>query len=811
MPELLASVRAWFKAPPRAWKPWEFQEQTWAAYARGESGLVQVPTGAGKTYAAYMGPLAELAADHAAASSPRLTILYISPLRAVSRDIELALRAPALDLAPWALVESRTGDTRASLRVKQKARLPHVLVTTPESLCLLLTRADAPELLSGVRCAIIDEWHELLSSKRGTQVELALARLRRFSPRMRTWALSATLANLTEAAAVACGGGTPTVIRSSLSRQITVDSVIPRDLKRLPLAGHLGLNMLPDVVEALDPTVPTLVFTNTRSQAERWYNAILFSKPQWAPIMALHHGSIERDDREAVESGLKSGSLRIVVATSSLDLGVDFAPVERVLQIGSPKGIGRIVQRAGRASHRPGAPCRVTCVPTHGLELFEIDAARRAIESGQVESRHPANKPLDVLSQHMVTCGLGGGFTPDSLFDEVRTAWSYRDLSREEFDWALSLVERGGDTLAAYPAYHRIKPVDGVHRVVDAKIAQMHRLNIGTIVSEATIDIRYMSGRNLGRIEENFVGHLHSGQRFVFAGKTVEFVMMRDMAAYVKPVKSKTTQTPIWAGAKLPISESLGHAVRESLEHCANGTAHSSPEIAAASGIVATQLRLSRIPASSELLIELSQSSEGFHAFIYPFEGRLVHGGLAALIAMRLTRLESATFSISVNDYGLELLSPREFDFERHIADAIFSRDRLMEDAAASLNMSELGRLQFREVARVAGLILQTYPGARKSANQAQAGAGLLYDVLTEFDPGNMLLAQAAREVLERQFEQGRLARCLERLSGSKRIIARTERFTPLSMPLVIERQAALCSSQTILERVQAVRDEWGI
>lgn len=797
----------WFAA--RGWTPRPFQLEAWHAQSRGRSGLIQVPTGAGKTYASVMHAIGCLAAEQRESPSDAgLRLLYVTPLKAVSRDIELAIRAPVADLAPRALVECRTGDTAASLRARQRERLPHVLVTTPESLSLLLTRDNACELLARVHTVVMDEWHELVGTKRGSLAELSLARLRRFAPDVRTWALSATLSNTLEAARTACAIDDPTIITAEQRREIVVDSVLPADATRLPIAGHMGLSLLPEVVDALDPSVSTLVFTNTRSQAERWFNAILSLKPQWQPLMALHHGSIDREERERVEQGLKSGDLRIVVATSSLDLGVDFAPVERVLQIGSPKGIGRLIQRAGRAGHRPGASCRVTCVPTHGLELLEIDAARRAIESGHVEPRTPPAKPLDVLAQHMVTCAMGGGFIADDLFEEVRSARSFRDLSREEFDWSLALVERGGGTLAAYPQYHRIKPVDGRHVVTEPRIARTHRLNVGTIVSDASIDVRYLTGRSLGTIEESFVGRLRPGQKFVFAGKVVSFAMVRDTTAYVKPAKGRVGAVPVWGGTRLPISEPLGEGVRASLERVSKGEADS-PEALAARGLIQIQSRLSRVPDRDELLIETTESREGSHAFLFPFEGRLVHAGLASLIALRLGRIRPLTLSIAVNDYGFELLSPEPCPFDELLGGRVLSTDRLLDDALEGMNVSTLARLQFREIARIAGLIVQSHPGARASARQNQASAGLLFDVLAEFDPGHLLLAQARREVLERHFEEGRLARCMARLATSGRRVVRCDRFTPLSLPLVIERQAALVSTQTLLERVEAIRDAW--
>jgi ATP-dependent Lhr-like helicase len=815
-----AVIEGWLAS--RGWRAWPFQREAWDAYDAGKSGLIQVATGAGKTYGAYLGPLAELidegSARRAESPPPRgvksnvegLRILYVTPLRAVSRDIELALKAPVLELGLRITIESRTGDTSASVRARQRGRLPNVLITTPESLSLLLTRENAAEQLGGLRAVIVDEWHELMTGKRGTQTELGLSRLRAFAPAMRTWALSATLGNIEEAAQAVVGVGIgPAVVRGRMDRPVIVDSVLPKDMKRLPWAGHMGLVMLPEVLEALDPAVSTLLFTNTRSQAERWYHAIAWAKPEWGEVMALHHGSIDRAERERVEAGLKSGAVRICVATSSLDLGVDFSPVERVFQIGSPKGIARVAQRAGRSSHRPLAPCRITCVPTHALELFEIAGARRALEAGEIEPRLPMDKPLDVLAQHLVTCALGGGFAARAMFEEVRRAWSYRALTWQEFEWALALVRDGGGTLAAYPDFHRVAPgEDGRYRVVKPRVAQLHRLNVGTITGDATLDIRMVRGRSLGRIEENFIAQLREGQQFVFAGRVLKFAFIKDLTAYVRPGKGKVSYTPTWGGTKLPISESLAEAIRREIERAADGE-FDCVELQAARPLAEVQQRLSRVPRHDEVLVELSRTREGSHLFMFPFEGRQVSGGLAAILALRLSRLRKASFSIAVNDYGFEILSAEAFPFHELLTPALFSKERLVEDTLESVNITQLARLQFRDIARVAGLVFQSYPGARKSGKQFQASSSLIFDVLSDVDPQNLLVHQARREVMDKHFEQSRLARTLDRIASSKLVVVEPERLTPLSFPLLMERQASRLTSETIAERVAKMRGQW--
>ncbi|MCA9289046.1 MAG: ligase-associated DNA damage response DEXH box helicase [Phycisphaerales bacterium] len=817
-------IEAFFER--RRWTPWDFQREAWAEYASGRSGLIHVPTGAGKTYAAFMGPLSELAGEvHAplSAGPAALRVLYITPLRAVARDIDAALRKPVEEAGLPIRVETRTGDTGSSVRARQRESLPHVLVTTPESLSLMLTWPEPRRRFDGLRCVIIDEWHELLASKRGTQTQLALARLRGFAPELRAWAMSATLANLDEAAAgvVPTGandrGEGAVIVSGDMPRPVEIDTLLPESLDGFPWAGHLGLAMLPRLVEWIDPERSTLVFVNTRSQCERWFHAMLAVRPEWEPIAAIHHGSIDRAARERVEGGLKDGSIRLVVATSSLDLGVDFSPVERVVQVGSPKGVARMLQRAGRSGHRPGETARILCVPAHALEIVEVGAVRSAIAEGRVEARTPERKPIDVLAQHMVTCAIGGGFVPDELFDEVRSAPMYADLTRGEFDWALSLVREGGGTLRAYPEYRKVEADQNGRMVVAVpRVAQLHRLNVGTITGEATVDIAFANGRRIGSIEENFVSGLRHGQRFFFAGRTLEFVHMRDMAAIVRPARGKTNLTPIWGGTRLPISESMSEAMRDMLERAgriAGGgevLPDDPPELVAAMPVLGTQARISRLPTAGELLIELCETREGAHAFVFPFEGRLVHAGLAGVLALRLARARKASITIAANDYGFELLTEKGFPFENLLTPAMFDPEQAIGDSVDALNLGEMAKRQFREVARVAGLVFQSYPGARKAARQVQATASLLYDVFREFDPDNPLMHQARREVLERQFEEGRLGRTMARLHAVPHAVVRVARPTPLSLPLLIEREAGRLSTRSLLERVEQITRSWG-
>ena len=556
-----ADADAWFAQ--QGWQPFPFQREVWAAMASGRSGLLHATTGAGKTFAAWLGALARLQ------PGPGLQVLWLTPMRALAADTTRALQQPLADMAPGWTVAQRTGDTSSSERAKQDRRLPAALVTTPESFTLLLTRADARAQLGGVHTVIVDEWHEMVGNKRGVQVQLALARLQRWNPNLVVWGLSATLGNLAEAMAMLLGHGNGTLVRGHVDKPLQVDTLLPADPGRFSWGGHLGAQMRQPVVDEIAASAgSTLVFTNVRSQAEAWYQFLLQTRPDWAGEIALHHGSLAKDVREWVEQGLKAGTLRAVVATSSLDLGVDFLPVDRVLQIGSAKGVARLLQRAGRSGHQPGRLSRVTLVPTNTLELIEAVAARRAVAAGRIESRHAPAKPLDVLVQHLVSMALGGGFVADELFDEVRCTFSYRELTRDEFDWALAFVQRGGESLGAYPEYHRVVERDGVMRVEDRGIALRHRLQVGTIVSEASMQVKWLSGGTIGQIEESFIARLNKGDCFVFAGRVLEYVRTQDMAAYVRKAPGKRGIVPSWAGGKMPLSSELADATLEVLAGC---------------------------------------------------------------------------------------------------------------------------------------------------------------------------------------------------------------------------------------------------
>ncbi|MFM7086595.1 MAG: DEAD/DEAH box helicase [Cyanobium sp.] len=946
---MLAPIEAWFAS--QGWTPMPFQRRCWQAYLEGRSGLLQVPTGSGKTYAALMGPIAELLAERqrqadllpdrpcdggaialqrhdlppgegglppAAASgvsagqgvtagpgalgsrasgsrasgsrtsgsrtsgrargrspaSAGLRVLVITPLRALSRDLALAIEQP-IQAMGWPLrVAIRNGDTSSHERSRQLRTPPEILITTPESLALLLSNAAAPELFNRLQAVVLDEWHELMGSKRGTQTELCLSWLRRLRPGLRTWAISATIGNLEEAARAALALGeaedpAPFLHTAPLQRGLAIRSLLPETIDGFPWGGHLGLRMYEQLVAGLDPAVSTLLFTNTRNQAERWHQCLRYACPEMEDALALHHSAIDRAEREAIEARVKSGELRWVVCTSSLDLGVDFQPVERVVQIGSARNLARLLQRAGRSAHCPGGTSQVLFMPTNALELLEVSAMRRGLQEGLVEHRRPPRLPLDVLLQHLVTLACGSGFEPQQELETVRRCWSFRTLTDAQWQWCLDVLEHGGRCLGAYPRYRKLvrcrlaeqaeagpgeapaaldavaeapAALDGAaeapgepacsgedaaarispaeeppapgepfrYRVLDKAIARLHRVNIGTITADRSVTVRYVRGAVLGHVEEAFISRLKPGDVFFFAGRQLEFVRLREMTAQVKATARRSATVPAWAGGQLALSDLLSEHLRTEVDRCARALADEAaldtPELQALAPLLQRQADLSCLPRRDQLLLELCGSREGSHLFVYPFEGRFVHEGLGFLWAWRLARHRPSTITVSVNDYGFELLAPRGYPFaellELH-GDDLLDQEQLEADLEQAVNLSELCRRRFRAIAQVSGLITQALPGQTRSGGQLQISAALLFDVFEKHEPDHLLLEQARREVLDEQLEQPRLQAALQRMAASRWLLERTARPGPLAFPLLVERLNNRLSNESLLERVQ--------
>lgn len=768
-------------------------------------GLLHASTGSGKTLAAWLGAL-QICQARADMKPGRLKVLWITPMRALAADTTATLASSAKVFVPDWRIEMRTADTSAAIRARQGKHLPEVLVSTPESVSLLLASADAQTRLQSVQVVIVDEWHELLATKRGVQVQLALARLACWQPDLLCWGMSATLGNLDQAlqTLVWPSGRPGLLVSDDKPKDIVMEVVLPDRVERFPWAGHLGLSLVAEVATRLWQAQSTLVFVNTRSQAERWYQALLEHDPSLAGVLALHHGSLDQAVRQWVEAGLKQGELRAVVCTSSLDLGVDFLPVEQVLQIGSAKGVARLMQRAGRAGHAPGRVARLALVPTHSLEILEAIAAQDAVRQRTIEARSSPLAPMDVLVQHLVTIALGGGFKPDELYTEVRQAYAYRDLTQDAWRWALAFVSGGGKALAAYPDYHRVQATDeGIWRVTDRQLARRHRMSIGTIVSDAMMQVRFWrkggAGSRLGQVEESFVARLKAGDCFYFAGRLVELVRVQEMTAYVKRSTGKRAVLPRWVGGNMPLSSELAQSMLARLD---GKIKDKQPAWLAIEPLLAIQADWSALPSSDYLLVEQWKSREGTHLFFYPFAGRHVHLGLATLLAWRLSREVPRTFTMAVNDYGFELLCAQPLVANEVLSPALFAVDSLQADILASLNAGELSQRRFREIARVAGLVFQGYPGAKKTARQIQASSGLFFEVFRQYDPENELLKQAGDEVLAQELEYGRLKETLVHLQNVRHEIKILARPTPFSFPLIVQRLRERLSSEALSDRV---------
>ncbi|CUI61817.1 ligase-associated DNA damage response DEXH box helicase [Achromobacter xylosoxidans] len=795
-----APLAAWFAA--RGWKPAPFQRETWRRYLDGESGLLHTPTGSGKTLAAFGGPLLEaLAGDAPMAPGEGPRVLWVTPLRALAADTTRALTQTAADMGLAWTVALRTGD--ASARDKRLARQgkAQALVITPESLALLLSYADASSRFRALRCIVVDEWHELLGNKRGVLLQLCLARLRRLSPGVRTWGLSATLGNLDEARAVllphAPGSA---LVAGARPRRMQISTLLPERSRALPWAGHLGLSQLERVFKRLFDVRATLLFTNTRAQAELWHRALESIWPEAPATLALHHGSLDPKLRAAVEQGLRDGTVRCVVATSSLDLGVDFPAVDQVLQIGSPKGVARLLQRAGRARHRPGESGNVVCVPAQALELIEYAAARQAIARGEIESRPPPVGSLDVLAQHAVTLALGGGFEADELYREVRGTHAYAALDAATWRAVLDFIVQGGRALAKYPDYQRVvRDDDGRYRVRDRRVAFRHRLSIGTITADGAVAVRYLRGGSLGSVEEGFLARLRRGDRFQFAGRTLELVRLEGMVAYVRRAKGGDGPVATWQGGRMPLSTQLASEVESLYSHPGPH-----PEMRAVEPLLRVQAQASALPDRGRLVAERIGSRRGMHLFLFPFAGRAVHEGIAAMIALRWGRRQANTISYTVNDYGLMLTLAEPAALDDALLRQLLSPDNMADDLRDGVNLGEMARRQFREIARVAGLLTPSLPGqAARSLRQVQASSGLLYDVLRRYDPDHLLLAQAEREVFELQLEAPRLLAALHDCQRRELLLREPRALTPLSFPLWTESMRGQLSTETWQARVR--------
>ena len=784
----------------RGWAPFPFQSETWGHFASGGDGLVNAPTGSGKTYSCLV------PATVHGGTAGGLRVLWITPIRALAKEIH-GSASRLLDFLDngWT-VEVRTGDTPSAQKQKQDRRMPEILITTPESLHVLLAKKWGEKRFGGLSAIVVDEWHDLLGNKRGVQVELAIAQLKALSPSMRVWGISATIGNLDEAMETLVGLDRiqgARIIRSAIRKRIAVDSLMPEAFEKLPWSGHLGVQLLDQVVDIIRGHASTLVFTNTRSQSEIWYQKILAANPDLAGAIALHHGSISKELRFWVEDALYDGRLKAVVCTSSLDLGVDFRPVEAIVQIGGPKGVARFVQRAGRSGHQPGAESKIHFLPTFGLELLEAAALRKAVEMGEIEPRRPMIRSFDVLVQFLCTLAVGDGFRAEALRERILTTHAFATMDEREWGDVLAMVTTGGRAFAAYDEFNRVeKGEDGIYQIVDRRAARRHRMSIGTIVGDTMIAVKWRSGGLVGHVEEYFVSSLNPGDVFWFGGRCLELIRFKNLVAQVKPAKSPKGRIPTWQGGRLPWTSMVSRILRETLDDYAHGR-HISPELERITPMLELQSERSHLPVSGQVLMEVMESREGHHLFVFPMEGRMVHEGVAALMAYRMSLLRPMTFSMAYNDYGFELLSDQPIPITEAFDSDLFSTAHLMDDLEATVNGAELARRQFRDIAVIAGLVFRGYPGQPVKDRHLQGSSSLLFDVLADHDPVNLLYRQAFDEMTHHQIEFDRLREVLDRLNAGKWVITHPERPTPFSFPILVDRLREKLSSEQLEARIK--------
>lgn len=807
--QLFQIAENWFKN--QGWKSFPFQKETWTAFLQGKNGLLNAPTGSGKTYALWIPIVLDYIKnnpDYATKHKPGLKAIWITPLRALSVEIKQAAERVVNDLGAPMTVGIRSGDTTSAERAKQKGKMPDLLITTPESLQLLLASKGYDKTFKDCRAIVIDEWHELLGTKRGVQMELALSRLKTIAPKMRIWGISATIGNLQQAKEVLLGIGSEAyensvLVRANIDKKIKVLSIIPEKMEAYPWRGHMGLHLIDEAAAIVKKSKTTLIFTNVRSACEIWFQRLLEKYPEFAGEMAMHHGSINRETRLWVEEAIRNEELKVVVCTSSLDLGVDFAPVESIIQVGGPKGVARFMQRAGRSGHQPGKESVIHFLATHAMELIEASALKKAVAEEVVEDRIPYLNSWDVLVQYLNTLAVSDGFFPDQIFKEVKATFCYQAITEENWNWILNFITKGSQSLQAYDEYKKVDiEANGLFKINSRLIAMHHRMQIGTIVGDATLQVKFLSGGYLGTIEEWFISKMKPGDAFTFGGKKLELYRVKNMQVLVKKADpSKKSRLVSWMGGRMAFSAQMSEMLRQEL-YTANSESLT-PELKALAPMFKRQRKESIVPSAHEFLIETFKTREGFHAIFYPFEGRFVHEALASLLAFRISLLTPISFSLAYNDYGFELLSDQEIDMQSVIDNDLFSTEYVHSDLQRSLNATEMARRKFRDIAVIAGLVFTGFPGKMIKTKHLQSGSQLIFEVFRDYEPDNLLFQQAYRETFEHQLEEGRLIQSLERIEKQQIVWKQTQKPTPFSFPIITDRLREKLSSETLAERIK--------
>ncbi|MEM9077595.1 MAG: ligase-associated DNA damage response DEXH box helicase [Bacteroidota bacterium] len=808
--ELFHIAENWFQQ--QGWKPFEFQKQTWKAFLGGKHGLLNAPTGSGKTYALWFPIILnhiKKHPDYKTKHKKGLKAIWITPLRALSQEIKQSAERVAHDLETQMTVGIRTGDTSTKERARQKTTMPDLLITTPESLQLLLASKGYDKVFKDCSAIVVDEWHELLGTKRGIQMELGLSRLKTVCKDLRIWGISATIGNLEQAREVLLGPTsrafkTSVLVQAKLNKKITVKSIIPEQMETFPWRGHLGLHLLEEVVPIINKSKTTLLFTNTRSQCEIWFQKILEKHPEYAGEIAMHHGSVNKETRIWVEQAIRNESLKAVVCTSSLDLGVDFAPVETVVQIGGPKGVARFLQRAGRSGHRPGKESVIYFLPTHAMELIEASALQVAVKESAVEDRLPFLNSYDVLIQYLTTLAVSDGFYPDEIFSEIKQTFCYQGITEDEWQWLLNFLVMGSQSLKTYDEYKKVEvEADGKFKVNNKGIAMRHRFQIGTIVGDAAISVRYQKGGYIGSIEEYFISKLTAGDVFTFAGRNLEFIRIKGMHAHVRNSTKRTNKVPSWMGGRLSFSAQMSKLLREELYTADPNNPKQSDEIKALLPMFQKQREESIVPKPDEFLIETFKTRDGYHHIFYPFEGRAVHEAMSSLLSYRISLLSPITCSLAFNDYGFEMLSDKPIDIQAVLDNDLFTTEYMLSDLQKSLNSNEMARRKFRDIAVISGMVFTGYPEKGIKMKHLQSSSQLLFDVFRDFEPDNLMFQQAFTETFEHQLEEGRLRLALERIDTQEIIWKQCERPTPFSFPIITDRLREKLSNEKLADRIK--------
>jgi len=757
---------AWFAS--RGWHAHSHQVKILQRARSNRSVLLVAPTGGGKTLSGFLPTLVELAAK----PTKGLHTVYVSPLKALAADVQRNVERPIAEMTLEITTDTRTGDTPLTRRQRQRQRPPNILMTTPESLALLLSHADAAKMFSGLRRLVLDEVHALAGTKRGDLLALATARLRRLAPDCHCIGLSATVAFPDSLRAYVHPDAETITVTSSQKPRIGLIEAHGR----MPWSGHMGLYAIPEVYAAIAAHRTTLIFVNTRATAEIVFQELWKQNDQNFPI-ALHHGSLHRDQRQKVEAAMAAGNLRAVVATSSLDLGIDWGAVDLVIQLGAPKGTSRLIQRIGRSNHRFNEPSQALLVPGNRFEALECNVARSAVLTGVLDGDYPHDGALDVLCQHIMGMACAGPFKADDLYAEILGAAPYSGLPREDFDAALAFVENGGYSLRAYERYARlVRDSSGFYHVRNPRFVRQYRLNAGVIVEADNIKVR-LGRRVLGQVEEYFIQTLIPADTFIFGGRLLKFEGIRDGIAVVSAGKGKEPKVPAYMGGRLPLTTTLASAV-QAFFHTPERWKELGPEV---QEWLTTQAQRSGFPTPGRLMVETFARGKRFFTVVYGFAGRNAHQSLGMLLTRRMMRLKFKPLGFVATDYAVAVWSVKEpTDIP-----ALLDQDILGDDFEEWIAESNMVKRMFRIVAIISGLIERKHPGQEKTGRQVTFNSDIIYEVLRQYEPNHILLRATRNDAASGLIDLKRLADMLQSTQG-KIDHFRLDRISPLAVPIIL-------------------------